>query len=60
MTSIGEPVDVAYRVSLPDGKERWLRTIGKTIESRAGGTARAIGLTLDISPEKESEIRLKS
>lgn len=60
MTSIGEPVDVAYRVPLPDGKERWLRTIGKTIESRAGGTARAIGLTLDISPEKESEIRLKS
>jgi len=59
-TRVGDSVDVAYRVLLPDGNQRWLRTIGKTIQSRAGGSARAIGISLDISPEKETEIRLKT
>jgi signal transduction histidine kinase len=60
MTHVGDAVDVTYRVVLPGGHVRWLRTIGKTIQSRTGGAARAIGITLDISSEKETELRLKS
>ena len=45
-----------FRVVLPDGRTRWLTTIGR-VDTEAGA-GRVIGLTLDITARKEAELAL--
>jgi len=51
--------DIEYRtVGAQDGKIRWVRAKGKVYYHR-GQAVRFIGSVLDITPEKENELRLK-
>jgi PAS domain S-box-containing protein len=48
--------EVEYRVARPDGSWRWLSTRGRIDRDDAGKPLRVIGVVLDITARKESEL----
>ncbi|HXG35839.1 MAG TPA: PAS domain S-box protein, partial [Dehalococcoidia bacterium] len=55
----GEPYDIDYRIIRPDGLLRWLAAKGAVIKNRSGRPQKMIGVCMDITERKESEIRLQ-
>lgn len=53
----GSPYDIEHRIIL-NGEMRWLRVKAKVIFDRNGNPASAIGITQDITKQKQSEISL--
>ena len=55
-----ELYDCEHRMQAKDGEWRWVRDVGKVVNRDADGTAtRAVGIHLDITDEKESELALE-
>ncbi len=54
----GGTFDVAFRVRLPDGGQRWIQAIGRLCHDRDGRALRVTGLNLDISARKDAEAGL--
>jgi GAF domain-containing protein len=55
----GAGYDVEYRLLLPDGRMAWIASAGRVQRDDAGRAVRAIGVTRDITREKEAEARLR-
>ena len=53
----GEPFQIEFRIVLPDGSIRWLRSQGKA-EFDAHQAVRLAGVAIDITVEKEMLVRL--
>ena len=51
-------LNIEFRVSLPDGGERWVQGIGRTYYDADGRPLRMIGLNFDVSVRKEAEAAL--
>jgi len=49
------PYDIEYRTVSPDGRQKWIRAMGRTFDDPAGEPKRFDGLTLDISQRKLAE-----
>ena len=47
-----------FRVLLPDGSQRWMSSYGDTIEDESGKVSRFIGVSQDITEQKETELKL--
>ena len=47
--------DVEYRTVAPDGREKWIRAIGRTFYDEAGRPRRFDGITVDITARKHAE-----
>lgn len=54
-----EMYDVEYRTMAPDGRERWVRAIGRTFHDEAGKPVRFDGITQDITARKQAEDALR-
>ena len=55
----GERYDVEYRTIAPDGRQRWVRAIGRTFHDAAGKPVRFDGITQDITARKTAEEALR-
>jgi two-component system phosphate regulon sensor histidine kinase PhoR len=53
----GLPVQLEFRIVLPDGNQRWLFALGQPYWDEAGTVIGIIGVTQDITDRKESEER---
>ena len=51
------PYNIEYRTVAPDGREKWIRAIGRTFYDEAGQPKRFDGVTLDITERKQIEER---
>ncbi|MEI8133141.1 MAG: PAS domain-containing protein, partial [Leptolinea sp.] len=49
-----------FRVVMPDGSIRWLRSFGQVIRNADGKPQRMIGINFDITEQKQAEERLKA
>jgi PAS domain S-box-containing protein len=47
--------EIEYRSVSPDGREKWIRAIGRTFYDAAGHACRFDGLTLDVTDRKRAE-----
>ena len=54
----GSTYEMEYRVALPGGEVRWLIGRGKLLTDRLQGTRRMLGINLDITAQKQTEIAL--
>jgi PAS domain S-box-containing protein len=52
----GESIDSEYRISTPDGQEKWIRDRAFPIPDKDGEVVRIAGLAEDITERKRSEI----
>src|SRR5579871_3319383 len=52
--------DVEYRTMAPDGKQNWIRAIGRTFYDAAGQPARFDGVTMNVTDRKQSELALSA
>jgi PAS domain S-box-containing protein len=50
--------DVEYRTVAPDGRQNWVRAIGRTFYDGAGQPTRFDGVTLNVTDRKQSELAL--
>jgi len=55
----GLPIDVEYRIVLPDGSERWLQSSGRFQAVTAVRPARLLGATVDVTDRKAAEDELQ-
>jgi PAS domain S-box-containing protein len=55
----GENIDSEYRISTPDGKERWIRDRAFPIRDQGGKVIRIAGIAEEITERKQSEILLR-
>lgn len=53
------PLHFEYRVCLPDGSERWLASIGQLTYDDDGKPSGMIGIQIDITQRKQTEIALQ-
>ncbi len=51
------PYNIEYRTVAPDGRQKWIRAIGRTFYDAFGKPTRFDGLTLDITERKRIEER---
>lgn len=65
--TIGSPqkgaYDIEYRILLPEGRERWIRAMGRAFFEERGGGPRAVrftGTALDMTERRLAEERLRS
>jgi PAS domain S-box-containing protein len=56
---VGRFYEVEYRVCWPDGSLHWLMARGRLLRDPQGRPYRRIGITMDITPHKEAEQKLK-
>ncbi len=56
--TLGEPLQVEFRVLLPDGSVRWLRSHAQ-LESAGNGSFRLIGASINVNEQKEMLLRLE-
>ena len=54
----GEECAVEYRIIRPDGKQRWLRELGKAHKMKDGRISQTMGVMQDITPQKEAEAQM--
>jgi PAS domain S-box-containing protein len=52
--------DVEYRTVAPDGRQNWIRAIGRTFYDAAGQPSRFDGVTLNVTDRKQSELALSA
>ena len=52
--------DVEYRTVAPDGRQNWIRAIGRTFYDAAGQPTRFDGVTLNVTDRKQSELALSA
>jgi PAS domain S-box-containing protein len=55
----GRPFEVEFRIVLPDGRVRWIMSRGKTLFDEAGLPRRMVGIKVDITARKQTELELK-
>ncbi|MGA8731779.1 MAG: PAS domain-containing protein [Terracidiphilus sp.] len=55
----GESVDSEYRISTPDGQEKWIRDQAFPVRNQVGQLIRIAGIAEDITERRQSEILLK-
>jgi PAS domain S-box-containing protein len=53
------PYDIEYRTISGDGREKWIRAMGRTFYDAAGKPTRFDGITLDITARKNAEDALR-
>jgi PAS domain S-box-containing protein len=53
------PYDIEYRTVSTDGRQKWIRAMGRTFYDAAGQPSRFDGLTLDITERKHAEDALR-
>ncbi|MCE6968759.1 PAS domain-containing protein [Cereibacter sphaeroides] len=56
----GEAVQVEFRIRLPGGQRRWLRSLGEAQLDGSGRPQRVVGVIHDISTGKAAEERLRA
>jgi PAS domain S-box-containing protein len=58
--AVGEKADfkVEYRVSLPDGRLRYIHTVGHPVLNAAGDLVQFVGSSMDITDRKQGEMLL--
>ena len=52
--------DVEYRTVAPDGRQNWIRAIGRTFYDAGGRPMRFDGVTLNVTGRKQSELALSA
>ena len=52
--------DVEYRTVAPDGRQRWIRAIGRTFYDETGQPKRFDGITMDVTARKRAEDALRA
>ena len=55
----GEDLHCDYRIVLPDGNTRWIGARGRWFQKSTGEPERILGLSFDITEQKEMELQLK-
>ncbi|MCB1627378.1 MAG: EAL domain-containing protein [Xanthomonadales bacterium] len=55
----GRPMDIEYRVQLPQKGERWMHSRGNVIRDERGDVTGMVGIVLDVSERHTSEDRLR-
>ncbi|MCC6904742.1 MAG: PAS domain-containing protein, partial [Anaerolineae bacterium] len=55
----GVPIDNVYRVVWPDGSTRWLRDLAQPHRDAFGKIDRLIGVTLDVTREREAQEEIR-
>jgi len=58
-TSEGVPYQCEYRVKMLDGTYRWISGRGNVVERSAGKPSRAVGISVDITANKDAEMALR-
>ena len=53
------PIEVEFRIVLPDGTVRWIMSRGKTLFDPEGRPTRMVGIKVDITARKQTELQLK-
>jgi two-component system, chemotaxis family, CheB/CheR fusion protein len=53
------PLDVEYRIVMPDGAQRWLHTRGNAVMDEGGVARRILALSQDITDRKNTEERVR-
>lgn len=57
----GPDLDVTYRVALPDGVQRWVRSAGRLVRDASGQpTSMLVGACKDVTPAKQAEHALRT
>ena len=54
----GGPLPQEYRIVRPDGESRWLRSRSFPVKDEHGALARVVGISTDITEQKQAENRL--
>jgi PAS domain S-box-containing protein len=54
----GEELRCEYRIVLPDGRIRWIGAHGRSFQKATGEPERILGLSLDITERKQTELKL--
>lgn len=52
--------DVEYRTVAPDGREKWIRAIGRTFYDHSGHPKRFDGITIDVTSRRQAENALRA
>ncbi len=52
--------DIEYRTVAPNGRQNWIRAIGRTFYDRAGQPTRFDGVTINVTDRKEFELALSA
>jgi PAS domain S-box-containing protein len=52
--------DIEYRTLAPDGKQNWVRAIGRTFYDAGGRPTRFDGITLNVTARKQFEVALSA
>ncbi len=55
-----QPYDVEYRTIAPDGREKWIRAIGRTFYDGSGRPVKFDGITIDVTRRKRAEQALRA
>lgn len=55
-----EPYNVEYRTVAPDGREKWIRAIGRTFYDENGQPKRFDGITIDVTSRRRAEDALRA
>jgi PAS domain S-box-containing protein len=53
------PYDVEFRIIRPDGKERFIHSLGEVVRDKAGTPVRMTGTSHDITERKQTEDKLR-
>jgi PAS domain S-box-containing protein len=54
----GEPFDLEFRIVTPSGEVRWLASMGRGVYDDQGALVRVLGVNIDLTERKESELGL--
>ncbi|MFC0679673.1 ATP-binding protein [Lysobacter korlensis] len=55
----GEPLDLEYRICSPDGRLRWVHSLGHLERMADGAPAHLLGVTLDVTERRRAEDALR-
>lgn len=54
------PFDATWRLALPGGENRWVRSLGKIVSHGPDGRPlRMLGVAIDVTPQREQEVLLQ-
>lgn len=56
----GKPMDATFRITRPDGSERFVHAVGRLITDSMSGSQRMIGIIHDITDHKKTEEKLRA
>jgi len=54
----GEDCAIEYRILRADGKQRWIRELGKAHKMKNGRISQTLGVMQDITPQKDAEAQI--